>query len=93
MKNKLQELYLTIKKRKEALPDNSYTTKLFVEGENTIVKKLGEELSELIMAVGKKDKENQIYESVDLIYHLFVLLNYQEVDIDEIYEEIESRKK
>lgn len=93
MKDRIQELNKIIKKLKEVLPDNSYTSDLLKAGENKIIKKLGEEFSELIMASAKKDNENFVYESVDFIYHYLVLLNYLNITLEKVYEEIERRFK
>ncbi len=87
----LRKLYEIILERKEELPEDSYTTYLFKEGIDKIAKKIGEESAEVIIAGKNDDKEEIIYESADLIYHLLVLLVQKDVEIEEIMEELISR--
>lgn len=87
---KLSEL---IKKRKEELPEGSYTTKLFKSGENRIIQKVGEEAVETIVAAKNRDKKEIINETSDLIYHLLVMLAEQEIEFTEIVENLEGRHK
>src|ERR1035438_5467997 len=70
----LNELYHIIQSRKKLLPEHSYTTKLFLEGEDRIIQKVGEEAVETIIAAKNKDKKDLVNETSDLIYHLFVML-------------------
>ena len=85
----LHKLELIIQKRLETMPENSYTTHLFSKGEDKILKKLGEEAVELILA--KENKEEIIYESADLIYHLIVYLVYKKIPLNNILQELERR--
>lgn len=78
-----------VKKRKREMPENSYTTHLFTKGEDKILKKLGEEAVEVILAKGKN--EEIVYESADLIYHLMVYLVYKEIPFDSILDELAQR--
>lgn len=80
-----------IKDRKEKLPENSYTTKLFKEGENRIIQKVGEEAVETIIAAKNNDKEEIINESADLLFHLLVMLNEKNITLDEVISELENR--
>lgn len=91
--NFLTELFNLIKDRKKELPGNSYTTKLFSEGENRIIQKVGEEAIETIIAAKNRDKNEIINETSDLIYHLFVMLAEQEIEITEIVENLKIRSK
>lgn len=89
----LNELFGLIKERKNELPENSYTTKLFKEGENRIIQKVGEESVEVLIASKNKDKNEIINEVSDLIYHLFVLLAEKEIEFSEVVSNLESRHK
>lgn len=86
----LYKLAETIKKRKELMPSGSYTTHLFEKGLEKIKKKVGEEAIELILA---ESKEDIVYESADLIYHLLVLLEEAGVNFHDLMVELESRDK
>ena len=92
-KDFLTKLFELIKTRKVELPENSYTTKLFKEGENRIIQKVGEEAVETVIAAKNRDKKEIINETSDLIYHLFVMLAEQGIDFDEVVENLESRHK
>ena len=89
----LNELYSLIQSRKKLLPEHSYTTKLFLEGEDRIIQKVGEEAVETIIAAKNKDKKDLINETSDLIYHLFVLLVEKGIPITEIAENLHKRHK
>ncbi len=87
--NILKELEEVVRDRRNNPTDESYTCELFEKGEEEIKKKLGEESVEVLVA---KDKENVIYESADLLYHLLVLLRYEGIDLKEVMEELEKRR-
>ena len=87
----LEYLEKLIQKRKIERPKNSYTTSLFEEGIKKIGKKLGEEASEVIIASLAEKKEDLVYESADLIYHLLVLLSNEEIILQEVIEELAER--
>lgn len=91
--NFLQKLAEIIKGRKENLPENSYTTKLFKEGENRIIQKFGEEAVETMIAAKNNDKEEIINEVSDLLYHLLVLLEEKEIKLSEVIANLEERHK
>ncbi len=80
----IDQLNKLIKERKENLPENSYTTKLFMEGADRIIQKVGEEAIETVIAAKNRDKEEIINETSDLIYHLLVMLAEQEIGFDEV---------
>lgn len=86
-------LFGLIKQRNEELPDNSYTTKLFLQGENRIIQKVGEEAIETVIAAKNNDRDEIINEVSDLIYHLFVMLVQKGIDINEISEKLLERHK
>jgi phosphoribosyl-ATP pyrophosphohydrolase/phosphoribosyl-AMP cyclohydrolase len=89
----LFELYDVIRERKEKLPEGSYTTYLFTKGIDKILKKVGEENAEVIIAAKNNSKEELVYEASDLIYHLLVLLVEQGIALDDIFSELASRRK
>lgn len=74
MTSTLDQLWATIQARKTTMPEGSYTAFLFQKGENEILKKLGEEAIEVLIAAKGEGDERVIYESADMIYHLLVLL-------------------
>ena len=87
----LRILYQLIQDRKKNLPPDSYTSYLLKEGIDKIGKKIGEEAAEVIIAAKNKVKEEIVYESADLIYHLLVLLVLNNVTIEEVMTELEGR--
>jgi phosphoribosyl-ATP pyrophosphohydrolase/phosphoribosyl-AMP cyclohydrolase len=87
----LQELYSIIEERKERRPEGSYTTYLFNSGLDKILKKIGEEATETIVAA-KNDDGRLPSESADLLYHLIVLLVERGVTLDEIARELKQRR-
>lgn len=89
----LKDLFSLIKKRKIELPKNSYTTKLFKDGSNRIIQKVGEEAVETLIAAKNRDKVEIINEVSDLIYHLFVMLTEQEIEFSSIVENLEKRHR
>ena len=88
----LEELYSLIESRLKERPEGSYTTYLFEQGLDKILKKLGEEASETIIAAKNDDKAPLIAESADLLYHLIVLLVGRGVGLDAISAELISRR-
>ena len=86
-------LYNLIKSRKNELPEDSYTTYLFEEGIDKILKKIGEESSEVIIAAKNEPQNELVYETADLIYHLMVLLVEKEVNLEQIKDELSDRYK
>jgi phosphoribosyl-AMP cyclohydrolase / phosphoribosyl-ATP pyrophosphohydrolase len=81
-----------IRKRKEKLPEGSYTTELFQKGELQIAKKLGEEAVELLLAPGE-GRQRTVEEGADLLYHLLVFLAQQEIDLGELIGELQTRHR
>ncbi|PKM76517.1 MAG: bifunctional phosphoribosyl-AMP cyclohydrolase/phosphoribosyl-ATP pyrophosphatase [Firmicutes bacterium HGW-Firmicutes-15] len=88
----LYELYDLIVDRKMKMPEGSYTTYLFDKGLDKILKKVGEESAEVIIASKNLDKSEVVYESSDLLYHLLVLLVEQGVALEDIFTELKSRR-
>lgn len=89
----INELFKLIQQRKKDLPEGSYTTYLFNKGIDKILKKVGEESAEVIIAAKNTDSSELIYESSDLIYHLLVLLAENNIEINDIFIELKSRAK
>ncbi|WP_456327253.1 phosphoribosyl-ATP diphosphatase [Archaeoglobus sp.] len=91
----LDELYDVLMDRKINPKEDSYTSKLIYhrKGINKILEKLGEECTELILAVKDGKREDIIYETADLIYHLLVLLVKLDIKLDEIWSELERRRR
>ena len=88
--NFLWELQDILKKRKAELPEGSYSTKLFSEGKDRILKKIGEEASELIIAA-KNEPSEVVHESADLIFHFLALLVHEGIELNEIIAELQKR--
>ncbi len=88
----LYELYDIISDRKEKMPEGSYTSYLFDKGLDKILKKVGEENAEVIIAAKNREKSEVVYEVSDLIYHLLVLLVEQGVELGDIFAELKSRR-
>lgn len=87
----LLKLYRLIKERKKQMPENSYTSSLFEAGLEKILVKIEEESKEVLRAARSEGKQRLIEESCDLLYHLFVLLNNEEIEIAEIEKELNRR--
>lgn len=86
-----QALYEMIKGRKIEKKEGSYTTYLFKKGLDKILKKVGEECTEVIIAAKGGDRRETIYEIADLAYHVMVLMVQENISLDEIYDELSSR--
>ena len=84
-------LYERIKGRKTAPQEGSYTTYLFEKGLDKILKKVGEECTEVIIGGSKQDKEETIYEIADLTYHVMVLMVQMGITMEDITKELEKR--
>ena len=91
--NALTTLYETIMSRKNADPSNSYTARLFVEGEDEIIKKVGEEAVEVILAAKGQGETRLIEEISDLVYHTLVLMAEKNISPKSIVKELEKRRK
>lgn len=91
--NVIDNLYKTIVNRKENPVDGSYTNYLFDKGVDKILKKVGEESSEVIIAAKNDSKEEMRYEISDLVYHLLVLMVDRGVNVGDIKEELVKRFK
>lgn len=88
----VEGLYQLLRERKEQLPEGSYTTYLFQKGLDKILKKVGEECTEVIIAAKSQEGNAElIYELADLYYHALVLMLQQGVTLDQVKNELASR--
>ena len=87
----VEGLYALLQGRREQLPEGSYTTYLFQKGLDKILKKVGEESTEVIIAGKAGDKAETIYEIADLMYHVMVLMVEMGISVEEVMAELASR--
>jgi len=87
----VEGLYALLEGRKAALPEGSYTTYLFQKGIDKILKKVGEESTEVIIAGKAGDKRETIYEIGDLMYHVLVLMVEMGISVEDVRTELASR--
>lgn len=90
-KFQLESLYQLLLGRKKDLPEGSYTTYLFQKGLDKILKKVGEESTEVIIAAKDHDKAETVYEIADLAYHILVLMAHQGITVGDIRSELAGR--
>ena len=90
-KFQLEGLYQLLVSRKKELPEGSYTTYLFQKGLDKILKKVGEESTEVIIAGKAEDKAETVYEIADLAYHVLVLMVQMGISVEDIRAELASR--
>ncbi|HEU0188082.1 MAG TPA: phosphoribosyl-ATP diphosphatase [Gallionellaceae bacterium] len=88
----LQRLKETIASRKQAAPDSSYVAKLFHKGEDAILKKVGEEATEVLLAAKGGDNSQLVYETADLWFHCMVLLAQHGLSADDVLAELARRE-
>jgi len=93
MNDVIQDLFTTLKDRKNNPTPNSYTAQLLTQGEDEIVKKIGEEAVEVILAAKGQGDQRVVEETADLVYHLLVLLVSREQTWDDILAELSLRRK
>ena len=87
----LQALYEVILSRRGAAEDSSYTASLMQKGIDKVLKKLGEEATELVIAGKGGVREEIVYEAADLFFHTLVLLGYHDIPLDDVYAELRRR--
>ena len=87
----LDALYATLESRKSADPTTSYAASLYAKGLDAILKKVGEEAAETLIAAKNGNRVQVIHESVDLIYHLFVLMAREGISPADLAVELERR--
>jgi len=88
----LQRLTETLAARKQAEPESSYVAKLFSKGEDAILKKVGEEATEVILASKEGDKSHLVYEVADLWFHTLVLLAHHDLSAGDVLQELARRE-
>ena len=88
----LQRLTATLYARKQAAPESSYVAKLFSKGEDAILKKVGEETTEVVLAAKNSDPTNLIHETADLWFHCMVLLAHHDLSADDVLNELARRE-
>lgn len=90
----IDELFAVIEDRRENLPEGSYTTSLFTheKGEDAVLEKLGEEMTELLLAA-KDDRPDELaHEAADIVYHLLVLLAMKDMTLADLRAELRARR-
>lgn len=87
----LEGLYELLLGRKKDRPEGSYTTYLFDKGIDKILKKVGEECTEVIIGAKSDDKKETVYEIADLAYHVMVLMVEMGISVEDIHRELASR--
>lgn len=87
----LQGLYDLLADRKAARPEGSYTSYLFDKGIDKILKKVGEESTEVIIAAKADDRKETVYELADLAYHAMVLMVQMGISVEDVHRELASR--
>ncbi len=93
MSDVLQDLYALIQSRKDNPPPGSYTARLFAAGQEEIMKKVGEEAIEVIVAAASQTDERLVSESADLLYHLLVLLAQRDIEWSAVEAELAKRRR
>ncbi len=89
----IKGLYEVVKERKQNPQEGSYTCYLFDQGIDKILKKVGEECAETIIAAKNTNAEDLKNETCDLLYHLMVMLAEKGIDIDEVMDILEQRRR
>jgi phosphoribosyl-ATP pyrophosphohydrolase len=87
------DLFSIIENRKVDMPEGSYTARLLTKGEDEILKKVGEETMEVILAAKGQGDQRLVEEIADLLYHTFVLLSARGLSIADVESELESRHR
>lgn len=89
----LEKLYKIIKDRKRTIPDGSYIVSLFDDGDDSIIQKVGEEATEVVIAAKNEDRSRQIDEITDLFFHTLVLMAQLNISPIDISNELSRRNK
>jgi phosphoribosyl-ATP pyrophosphohydrolase len=88
-----ERVFDTVVARRDNAPEGSYTARLYAAGETEILKKIGEEAVEVVVAASKQTDDRIIYELADLVYHSMVLLASRGLTWSQVEEELASRMK
>lgn len=91
MSDTLNQLAAVLEERKSAAPDSSYVAKLYSKGLDAILKKIGEEATETVMAAKDGEADKIIYEVADLWFHTLVLLKHMDLEPQQVLDELERR--
>ena len=91
MSDTLNQLSAVLEERKSAEPDSSYVAKLYSKGLDAILKKVGEEATETVMAAKDGEADKIIYEVADLWFHTMVLLKHMDLEPQQVLDELERR--
>ncbi|MCB2425405.1 phosphoribosyl-ATP diphosphatase [Methylophaga pinxianii] len=91
MRDTLQKLMVVLNQRKNATAESSYVASLYAAGTDKILKKLGEEATETVIAGKSGDKEQIVYETADLWFHSMVLLAHNDIEVDSVLAELDRR--
>ena len=89
--NFLHALSAVLHSRKSAAADQSYTASLYCQGEDAILKKIGEEATELLLASKSGQKSAILHEMADLLYHNLVLLAWHDLSLQQLLQELQER--
>lgn len=89
----LSELYEVLEQRKRDEPEGSYTAKLLMGHEDQLLKKIGEEATEVVMAAKDDSRDQLRYETADLVYHLMVVMVRYGLTLDELAQELADRRR
>ncbi|MCX8006520.1 MAG: phosphoribosyl-ATP diphosphatase [Coriobacteriia bacterium] len=89
----LEELFALLEHRRREMPEGSYTAKLLAGPQDKLLKKVGEEASEVIIAGRDRDCDQLRYEIGDLVYHLLVLMVREGLTLDDLAVELRSRRR
>jgi phosphoribosyl-ATP pyrophosphohydrolase len=90
--NIFERLSATLAARRGGDPESSYTARLFAKGPDAILKKIGEEAAELIMASKDGERAGIVYEATDVFFHIAVLLAFHGLSIDDVRRELARRE-
>ncbi len=91
MANVLEQLTEVLEQRKTAAPDSSYVASLYDKGLDAILKKVGEEATETVIAAKDGDRDKIIYETADLWFHTMVMLSHQGLCANDVLDELAKR--
>ncbi len=89
----LEDLFAVLEQRKAEMPEGSYTVKLLAGPQEKLLKKIGEEASEVVIAARDRDAAQLRYEIGDLVYHLLVVMVREGLTLDDLARELASRRK
>jgi len=87
----LERIFEVIKERIRNPQKGSYVSKMVARGEDAILKKIGEEATELVLAAKSEDAKNIIWEAADVIFHVMVLFGQKKLEVKEVFKELENR--